>query len=86
MKRMTTLDSFTMIKVLGEGTYSTVYQVIRKDDGKEYALKRVKMGGLNDKEKNNAVNEVRILASIKGNKNIIMYKEAFIDHLSDSLW
>ena len=83
---MTTLDSFTMIKVLGEGTYSTVYQVIRKDDGKEYALKRVKMGGLNDKEKNNAVNEVRILASIKGNKNIIMYKEAFIDHLSDSLW
>ena len=71
---------------MGEGTYSTVYQVIRKDDQKEYALKKVKMYGLNDKERENAVNEVRILASIKGNKNIIQYKEAFIDIGSDSLW
>jgi NIMA (never in mitosis gene a)-related kinase 1/4/5 len=44
------------------------------------------MSGLNDKERENAVNEVRILASIKGNKNIIQYKEAFIDSGSDSLW
>ena len=63
-----------------------MYQVIRKSDNKEYALKKVKMAGLSDKERANAVNEVRILASIKGNKNIIQYKEAFIDHPSDSLW
>ena len=37
--KQTTLDSFNFIKKLGEGTYSTVYQVIRKDDNKEYALK-----------------------------------------------
>jgi len=83
---MTTLDSFTIIKKLGEGTYSTVYHVRRIEDNKEYALKRVKMGGLSDKEKDNAINEVRILASIKNNKNIIAYKEAFIDETSDSLW
>ena len=75
----TTLDSFTIIKKLGEGTYSTVYQVLRRDDNCEYALKKVKMYGLTDKERENAVNEVRILASIKGNKNVIQYKEAFID-------
>ena len=44
------------------------------------------MGGLTDKEKENAINEVRILASIKNNKNIIAYKEAFIDETSGSLW
>jgi NIMA (never in mitosis gene a)-related kinase len=44
---------------------------MRKDDKKEYALKRVKMQGLTDKERENAINEVRILASIKYNKNII---------------
>ena len=82
----TTLQNFTVLKKLGEGTYSTVYHVLRISDNKEYALKRVKMGGLSDKEKQNAVNEVRILASIKSNKNIIQYKEAFIDETSDSLW
>jgi NIMA (never in mitosis gene a)-related kinase len=72
------LDSFTLLKKLGEGTYSTVYHVKRIEDNKEYALKRVKMSGLSDKEKENAINEVRILASIK-HKNVISYKEAFIE-------
>jgi NIMA (never in mitosis gene a)-related kinase len=31
----------------------------------EYALKKVKIVNLNDKEKENALNEVRLLASIK---------------------
>jgi NIMA (never in mitosis gene a)-related kinase len=48
-------------------------------------LKKVKLVNLSEKEKENALNEVRILASIK-HKNIIGYKEAFIDHASNSLW
>ena len=40
---------------------------------------------LSDKEKENALNEVRILASIK-HANIVGYKEAFIDEPSSSLW
>jgi NIMA (never in mitosis gene a)-related kinase len=48
-------------------------------------LKKVKLAGLSEKEKDNAINEVRILASIK-NLNVIAYKEAFIDEPSDSLW
>lgn len=43
-----------------------------------YALKIVALKNLSDKEKENAVNEVRILASIK-HPNIISYKEAFLD-------
>lgn len=47
-------------------------------------MKKVRMQTLNEKERQNALNEVRILASIK-HPNIIGYKEAFIDDASDSL-
>jgi NIMA (never in mitosis gene a)-related kinase len=43
------------------------------------------MYGLTDKERENAVNEVRILASLK-NPNIIQYKEAFVEPQSQALW
>lgn len=62
-----------------------MYKVKRITDGQEYALKRVKMLKLNDKEKENALNEVRILASIR-HPNIIMYKEVFFEERSGSLW
>lgn len=58
--------------------------VIRHLDGQEYALKQVNISRLNDKERVNALNEVRFLASIKHN-NIIGYKAAFIDEDSQSL-
>ena len=50
--------------LLGDGAYSSVYQVKRLANNEIYALKKVKMGKLSDKEKENALNEVRILASI----------------------
>jgi NIMA (never in mitosis gene a)-related kinase len=43
------------------------------------------MDQLSEKERENALNEVRILASID-HPNIISYKEAFIDEESASLW
>jgi NIMA (never in mitosis gene a)-related kinase len=41
-------------------------------------MKKVKMQKLSSKEKENALNEVRILASIN-HPNVIGYKEAFFD-------
>jgi NIMA (never in mitosis gene a)-related kinase 1/4/5 len=70
---------------IGEGAYSSVYQVRRHADGAIYALKKVKMVKLSDKEKENALNEFRILASIK-HQNISAFNEAFIDEPSSSLW
>ena len=63
---------------LGEGAYSVVYKVKRLVDSNIYALKKVKLLNLSDKEKQNALNEVRILASLKS-KNVISYKECFFD-------
>ena len=36
------------------------------------------MLSLSEKEKNNALNEIRLLASVK-HPNIVQYKESFID-------
>ena len=47
-------------------------------DGNVYALKKVKLLNLSDKEKQNALNEVRILASVKSGY-VVSYKEAFFD-------
>ncbi len=47
-------------------------------------MKKVLISKLNQKEKDNAINEIRILASIK-NQNIISYKEAFYDEKSSFL-
>jgi len=54
-----------------------VFKVERKADKQQYALKKVKLANLSEKEIENALNEVRILASLK-NKNIIGYKEVFL--------
>jgi NIMA (never in mitosis gene a)-related kinase len=69
---------------LGKGSYSNVYKVKRKTDGKFYAMKKVKLPKLSRKEKQNSLNEVRILASIQ-HPYIISYKEAFYDGESGCL-
>ena len=79
-----TIKDFEIIKTLGSGSYSCVYKVKRISDGQEYAMKKVKLAQLKPKEKENALNEVRILASIN-DENIIAYKEAFFDDESQSL-
>jgi NIMA (never in mitosis gene a)-related kinase len=59
--------------------------VKRVQDREVYALKKVRMTNLKEKEKENALNEVRILASIT-NPHIIQYKECFLINSSSSLW
>ena len=78
------MNGFEIINKLGDGAYSIVYKVRRKEDNKIYALKKVKMKTLNEKEKNNSLNEVRILASIKS-PFVISYKEAFISEKESCL-
>lgn len=78
------LDNFEIIRKLGEGAFSSVFKASRKSDGECYALKKVKLGSLSVKEKENALNEVRILASIN-HPNIVAYKDSFIDEASNTL-
>ena len=78
------MNGFEILKKLGDGSYSVVYKVRRKEDNNIYALKKVNLQKLKDKEKQNALNEVRILASVKS-PFVISYKEAFIEESDKSL-
>ena len=78
------MNDFEIISKIGEGAYSLVYKVRRLIDGNIYALKKAKLINLSEKERKNALNEVRLLASIKS-KFVISYKEAFFDEKDNTL-
>ena len=82
-KQSSTRD-FQILCKLGEGSFSQVFKVKRLSDGQEYALKKVKMGQLKEKEKENALNEVRILASLN-DQFIVGYKECFVEDSTQTL-
>ena len=88
---MSTINDFIILgelgtnqRYLGKGSFGYVYKVKRITDGEIYAMKKVLITKLNQKEKDNAINEIRILASIN-NDNIISYKDAFYDEMSCNL-
>ena len=80
----TSMSDFRIEKVLGKGSFGSVYLVTRKVDNKIYAIKTVVLEKLNKKEQENSVNEVRILASVN-HPNVIGYKEAFWNDKESSL-
>jgi len=78
------LKDFEIGKELGKGAFGSVFIVKRKEDSNIYAMKRVKISQLNTKERENALNEVRILASLN-HTNIVGYKEAFFEEETRTL-
>ena len=78
------MEQFKILNKIGEGAYSTVYTVKRIEDDKIYALKKVKIKKLSKKEQTNALNEVRILASVNS-PYVIGYRESFIDEVEQTL-
>ncbi|KAL6771134.1 CNK1B [Auxenochlorella protothecoides x Auxenochlorella symbiontica] len=72
------LKHFHIVKELGSGSYSHVYQVQRVDDGREYALKATDMSKLSSVERISLVEEIRYLASLS-HPNIVRYYEAFVE-------
>ena len=78
------LRDYLFLDKLGEGAYSTVWKVKRNYDQAVFALKKVRMNKLGEKEKRNALNEVRILSSIES-PFVIQYQDAFFDDDTGSL-
>ena len=65
-------------KLLGKGSYGIVYRVKRLSDGGVYALKEADVRKMSPLERADAVNEIRLLASVK-HPNVVRYNEAFLD-------
>ena len=68
-----------LVKFLGKGTFGAVYQARREADGKIYAIKKVDTRKMSAKERAEAVNEIRVLASVAGD-HVITFYEAFVEH------
>jgi len=75
---MPTIRDFKVEKVLGKGTYGTVFRVCRLSDGQKYAMKQVDIKKMSAKERKALVNEVRVLAALDS-PYIIRFYEAFIE-------
>lgn len=69
---------------LGKGSYARVFRVQRKQDGRVYALKRVRIARMSRKELADTLSEVRFLASIK-HPSLIRYYDSFYDDRTTEL-
>jgi len=78
------LNEFEFHEKLSIGSFWSLYIVKRKENQKIYAIKRIKLINLGEKEKQNSFNEVRLLASFS-HPNIIGYKEVFFYDKSSTL-
>ena len=78
------MENFEIINKLGSGGFSKVYKVKRKIDNQIYALKKVQILNLSEKQKMSSLNEIRVLASINS-KYVVNYKEAFLDEKDSTL-
>lgn len=72
------LQRFNVQKFLGKGSYGSVFRVKKLDNSKVYALKETNVRKMSQEERADAVNEIRLLASVQ-HQHIITYHEAFID-------
>ncbi len=71
------MDRFRLQQLLGRGSFGQVHRVQRIRDGKIYALKTILLGRLDAKSRQDALNEVRFLASLR-HPHIVRFYEAFL--------
>ena len=72
------LSKFEVQKFLGKGSYGSVFRVKRISDGRVYALKETNVRHMSHEERAEAVNEIRLQASVR-HPNVTSYREAFLD-------
>lgn len=73
-----------MVSELGSGSFGRVFKARKKLDNKFYAIKQIDLNSMGQREKENALNEIRLLASIHS-PYIISYKDSFFDELKKTL-
>lgn len=79
------MEKYHVVKELGSGSFGRVVKVYAKQQPEvPLAIKIIKMANLSEKEKDSALNEIRLLASIHS-PNVIAYHDAFFDNINNTL-
>lgn len=79
------LEHYEVLHKIGHGKYSSVYKVQRLHDHRLFALKKIALHQMTPKDKQNALNEVKLLTAIQ-HPNVVALIEVFFDPFINSLW
>lgn len=72
-------DRYTPIKMIGKGSFGSVYLVSENNTSREYVMKRISMHGVPDKELEGYHQEVRLLSQLD-HPGIVSLRESFVDN------
>lgn len=68
---------YTKIKEIGSGSFGKAI-LVKDADGRPFVLKAIDISRMDSKERRDAVNEVRVLSSLK-HPYVVSYRESFLD-------
>ncbi|CAG9312240.1 unnamed protein product [Blepharisma stoltei] len=72
------MEVYEVVKSIGSGNFGQVYLVRHKYEGRNYVVKKIKTRDMNDKDRENTEQEVRLLQKLR-HANIVAYKDSYID-------
>ncbi|GFH29942.1 protein kinase domain-containing protein [Haematococcus lacustris] len=72
------MEDFDIQGEISKGSFGIVYKLVRKSDGRVFALKQVKLAGMKRVDRQEAIDEARVLAQLS-HPNVTRHYESFID-------
>lgn len=74
---MAALGGYTRVREIGSGSYGRAI-LVKDNEGAQFVLKAIDISRMDSKERREAVNEVRVLSSLK-HPYVVSYRESFLD-------
>eukprot|EP00744_Colponema_vietnamica_P008063 GILI01011526.1.p1 GENE.GILI01011526.1~~GILI01011526.1.p1 ORF type:complete len:529 (+),score=93.61 GILI01011526.1:80-1666(+) len=78
------MERYTKVRNIGKGNMGTCYLARDNEDGKFFVIKQVDLAKLNKKERQQSLNEAKVLSALR-HPNIINYVDSFLAKKSDHL-
>lgn len=78
------MEKYTKVKTIGKGNMGTCALARNNEDGKYYVIKQVDLTRMSKKDRQQSLNEARVLSSLR-HPNIINYVDSFLARKSDNL-
>eukprot|EP00756_Hemistasia_phaeocysticola_P037433 Hpha_TRINITY_DN16696_c1_g1::TRINITY_DN16696_c1_g1_i1::g.179550::m.179550/K08857/NEK1_4_5; NIMA (never in mitosis gene a)-related kinase 1/4/5 len=78
------MERFTKVRNIGKGNMGACYLMKNNDDQRYYVIKQIDLGKMSKKERQQALNEARVLSALK-HPNIINYVDSFLAKRTDHL-
>mmetsp|Transcript_49486 Transcript_49486/g.107757 ORF Transcript_49486/g.107757 Transcript_49486/m.107757 type:complete len:355 (+) Transcript_49486:143-1207(+) len=75
---MSTVGGYTRVREIGSGSFGKAI-LVNDAEGKPFVLKAIDLSRMDSKERRDAVNEVRVLSSLK-HPYVVAYRESFLDN------